>query len=46
MIFFDVWALAVVLYIGHGMPFCKKCTVETIFNTHTHTQIHFMGRVL
>jgi hypothetical protein len=37
MALFHVWALVVILYIGHDVPFCKKCTVEMMLNTHTHT---------
>ena len=32
--------LVAILYIGNDVPFCKKCIVWTMLNTHTHT--HFM----
>jgi hypothetical protein len=45
MSLFHVWALVVILYIGHDVPFCKKCIVDMIFNTcarahNTHTHTH------
>jgi hypothetical protein len=33
---FYVRALVLYLYIGHEMPFCKKCTIYTMLNIYIY----------